>query len=125
MVSYPLYTAPMQLDQNEVTALLKGLLAIIDNTRYPLSPRVQLLRRIRSKLPGARRHRLAPARPDQRSATRAAGPALDHGGIGDRRAVNSLLIKPACWHALRRTLSGKRRVQVSARVGLSIVAAIH
>ena len=34
--------APMQLDQNEVTALLKGLLAIIDNTRYPLSPRVQL-----------------------------------------------------------------------------------
>jgi hypothetical protein len=49
----------MQLDltDGEAAALLKELNAIIDNDRYPLSPRIRMLRQIRAKLPGPRHRR--------------------------------------------------------------------
>jgi hypothetical protein len=45
----------MQLDltDEEAAALVRELNAIIDNDRYPLSPRIRMLRGIRAKLPGA------------------------------------------------------------------------
>jgi hypothetical protein len=45
----------MQLDltDEETTALLRELNAIIDNDRYPLSPRIRTLRGIRAKFPAA------------------------------------------------------------------------
>ena len=45
----------MQLDltDEEAAALLRELNNIIENDRYPLSPRIRMLRGIRAKLPGA------------------------------------------------------------------------
>jgi hypothetical protein len=45
----------MQLDltDEEAAALLSLLNRAIDNDRYPLSPRIGMLRQIRAKLPGA------------------------------------------------------------------------
>jgi hypothetical protein len=45
----------MQLDltDEESAALLRELNAIIENDRFPLSPRIRMLRQIRAKLPGA------------------------------------------------------------------------
>ena len=43
----------LELTDEEAAALLKELNAIIDNDRYPLSPRIRMLRQIRAKLPGA------------------------------------------------------------------------
>jgi hypothetical protein len=45
----------MQLDLTgeESEALLRELNAIIENDRFPLSPRIRMLRQIRAKLPGA------------------------------------------------------------------------
>jgi len=45
----------MQLDltDEEAAALLRELNNIIENDRYPLSPRIRMLRGIRVKLPGA------------------------------------------------------------------------
>ena len=47
----------MQLDltNEEAAALLRELNNVIENDRYPLSPRVRMLRAIRAKLPGAPR----------------------------------------------------------------------
>jgi hypothetical protein len=54
----------MQLDltDEESEALLRELNAIIENDRFPLSPRIRMLRQIRAKLPGAPPPR-PPARP--------------------------------------------------------------
>jgi hypothetical protein len=43
----------LDLTDDEAAALLKELNALIENDRYPLSPRIQVLRSIRDKLPGA------------------------------------------------------------------------
>jgi hypothetical protein len=71
----------VQLDLNdeEAAALLAALNRLIDNDRYPLSPRVRTLRAIRAKLPGAPRepppvataaNRAACRKPASRSLTR-------------------------------------------------------
>jgi hypothetical protein len=54
----------MQLDltEEEGAALLRELNNLIENDRYPLSPRIRLLRAIRAKLPGAPQEP-PPARP--------------------------------------------------------------
>jgi hypothetical protein len=46
----------MQLDltDEEAAALLRELNSIIENDRYPLSPRIRTLRSIRAKFPAAR-----------------------------------------------------------------------
>jgi hypothetical protein len=48
-------TEGMQLDlsDEESEALLRELNAIIEHDRFPLSPRIRMLRQIRAKLPGA------------------------------------------------------------------------
>jgi hypothetical protein len=65
----------MQLDltDEESEALLRELNAIIDNDRYPLSPRVRMLRQIRAKLPGAPPSppRARPPTPEERDRVRA------------------------------------------------------
>jgi hypothetical protein len=43
----------IDLDAAEAAALLKELNALIESARYPLSSRIQVLRSIRDKLPGA------------------------------------------------------------------------
>jgi hypothetical protein len=43
----------LDLTDEEAAALLRELNTIIDNDRYPLSPRIRTLRDIRAKLPGA------------------------------------------------------------------------
>jgi hypothetical protein len=43
----------LELTDEEVAALLRLLNATIDDDRYPLSPRIRTLRRIRAKLPSA------------------------------------------------------------------------
>jgi hypothetical protein len=43
----------VDLTDEEAEALLRELNTIIDNDRYPLSPRIRMLREIRAKLPGA------------------------------------------------------------------------
>jgi hypothetical protein len=45
----------MQLDltEEESAALLRELNAIIESDRFPLSPRIRMLRQIRAKFPGA------------------------------------------------------------------------
>ena len=43
----------LELADDEAAALLALLNRAIDNDRYPLSPRVRVLRGIRAKLPGA------------------------------------------------------------------------
>jgi hypothetical protein len=49
------YFCRMQLDltDEEAAALLRELNQIIEYDRYPLSPRIRLLRQIRARLPGA------------------------------------------------------------------------
>jgi hypothetical protein len=43
----------LDLTDDEAAALLRELNTIIENDRYPLSPRIRTLRDIRGKLPGA------------------------------------------------------------------------
>jgi hypothetical protein len=43
----------LELTDDEAAALLAALSRLIDNDRYPLSPRIRILRGIRAKLPGA------------------------------------------------------------------------
>jgi hypothetical protein len=43
----------IELTDEEAAALLRELSNIIENNRYPLSPRIRTLRDIRAKLPGA------------------------------------------------------------------------
>jgi hypothetical protein len=43
----------IDLTDDEATALLDLLNWLIENDRFPLSPRIQLLRHIRAQLPGA------------------------------------------------------------------------
>jgi hypothetical protein len=43
----------LELTDEEAAALLRELNTIIENDRYPLSPRIRTLRDIRAKLPGA------------------------------------------------------------------------
>jgi len=43
----------IELTDEEAAALLRELNNIIENDRYPLSPRIRTLRYIRAKLPGA------------------------------------------------------------------------
>jgi hypothetical protein len=52
----------LDLTDEESAALLRELNNIIENDRYPLSPRIRTLRGIRAKLPGAPPP-LPPARP--------------------------------------------------------------
>jgi hypothetical protein len=49
----------MQLDltEDEAAALLRELSAIIGNNRFPLSPRIRMLRQIRAKFPVRHRSR--------------------------------------------------------------------
>jgi hypothetical protein len=65
----------MQLDltDEETTAILAELNAIIENDCFPLSSRIRMLRRIRAKLPGAPRSPLAarPPTPEERDRGRA------------------------------------------------------
>ena len=44
---------PLDLTDEESAALLRELNNLIENDRYPLSPRIRLLRGIRAKFPGA------------------------------------------------------------------------
>jgi hypothetical protein len=55
----------LNLTDEESEALLRELNAIIENDRFPLSPRIRMLRQIRAKLPGAPPSP-PPARPDTR-----------------------------------------------------------
>jgi hypothetical protein len=61
----------MQLDltDEEAAALLRELNNIIDNDRYPLSPRIRMLRGIRAKLQGTPPE--PPPAPDERTPGRA------------------------------------------------------
>ena len=43
----------LELTDKEATALLALLNRTIENDRYPLSPRIRVMRGIRAKLPGA------------------------------------------------------------------------
>jgi hypothetical protein len=43
----------LDLTDEEVAALLRELTNIIENDRYPLSPRIRTLRELRAKLPAA------------------------------------------------------------------------
>ena len=65
----------MQLDltDEETLALLNLLTDAIENDRYPLSPRIRVLRGIRAKLPGAppQPPSARPAAPEERSPGRA------------------------------------------------------
>jgi len=65
----------MQLDltEEEAAALLSLLNRAIDRDRYPLSPRIRVLRGIRAKLPGAppQPPSARPAAPEERSPGRA------------------------------------------------------
>jgi hypothetical protein len=53
----------IDLTDEEAVALLRELSNIIENDRYPLSPRIRTLREIRAKLPGAPAATPPPARP--------------------------------------------------------------
>ena len=55
----------MQLDltEEESEVLLRELNAIIENDRFPLSPRVRMLRQTAAKVPGAPPEPPPPARP--------------------------------------------------------------
>jgi hypothetical protein len=57
----------------EAAALVRELNAIIDNDRYPLSPRIRMLRGIRAKLPVAPPPppRARPPTPEERDRERA------------------------------------------------------
>jgi len=55
-------TMTLDLTDEEAAALLRELNNLIENDRYPLSPRIRVLRGIRAKLPGAPREP-PPARP--------------------------------------------------------------
>jgi len=63
----------MQLDptDEEGAALLRELNILIENDRYPLSPRVRMLRQIRTKLPGAPPPPSRPPTPEERDRGRA------------------------------------------------------
>jgi hypothetical protein len=52
----------LELTDEEAAALLRLLNRAIEDDRYPLSPRIRVLRHIRAKLPGAPPKPL-PARP--------------------------------------------------------------
>jgi hypothetical protein len=63
----------LDLTEEEALALLKLLTEKIENDRYPLSPRIRVLRSIRDKLPGAPPAAPAarPVTPDERDPSRA------------------------------------------------------
>jgi hypothetical protein len=65
----------MQLDltDEEAAALLRELNNIIENDRYPLSPRIRMLRGIRAKFPTAPREPppARPPTPEERNPARA------------------------------------------------------
>jgi hypothetical protein len=73
----------MQLDltDEEAFALLKLLTEKIENDRYPLSPRIRVLRSIRDKLPGAPPAAPAPDRSHRGSAIRGERLDLGHAGV--------------------------------------------
>ena len=58
----------VELTDEQAAALLRELNRIIENDRYPLSPRIRTLREIRAKLPGA------PAQPPPASPPRTGRP---------------------------------------------------
>jgi hypothetical protein len=92
--SQSLLEREMQLDltDEEAAALLRELNNIIENDRYPLSPRIRMLRGIRAKLPGARhRNRLLRDRRDPKNEDQ-----------GERHALAGRDVR---GHALRRRTS--------------------
>jgi hypothetical protein len=110
-------SAGMQLDltDEETGALLNLLTGLIEGDRYPMSPRIKMLRRIRAKLPGippvtgdAAIVDIETAPPKARAANETPAPALTH----------RLAIPPGSEFELR-SRNWSRRAEIPSWVSLA------
>jgi hypothetical protein len=73
---------PLGLTNEDALALVTLPNEAIQADRYPLSPRIRLLRGIEAKLPMAPPILRQPGRPRPRNANRSVRRGLDHDGMG-------------------------------------------
>ena len=121
----------MQLDltDEEAAALLSFLNRAIDEDRFPLSPRIRLLRGIRAKFPGALP--APPTRPptrDERNPGRRPRKAADQGELTDRKGspvVTEARRGPLIDHERPRIHAGEDGVISRWNCGVCLQSCVH
>jgi hypothetical protein len=78
LINHPWHTEAMRLDltDEEAAALFSLLNRVIADDRYPLSPRIRLLRAVRAKLPVLHRNRCRRDRRHPKNVRQGERPAL-------------------------------------------------